>query len=86
MYDRQDKIIENRDRLEVELVRAHMEAKKAWDLGATETEMKDILQGIRHAQWRWDFAAASHGASFHAPVETGKNYLNRDYPSLAKPV
>ncbi len=25
---------------------------------------------IRQAQWRWDFAVASHGASFHAPVET----------------
>jgi len=34
--------------------------------------MKDILMGIRHAQWRWDFAAASHGASFHAPVEIGR--------------
>jgi len=41
-------------------------------LGATEAEMKDILMGIRHAQWRWDFAAASHGASFHAPIEIGR--------------
>ena len=49
-----------------------MEAKKAWDLGATETNMKDILTGIRHAQWRWDYAAASHGASFHSPVEIGR--------------
>jgi nitrite reductase (cytochrome c-552) len=72
VYDRQDKIIENRDKLEDLLVFAHVEAKKAWDLGATEAEMKDILMGIRHAQWRWDFAAASHGASFHAPVETGR--------------
>jgi nitrite reductase (cytochrome c-552) len=31
--------------------------------------MKEILQGIRHAQWRWDYAAARHGASFHAPIE-----------------
>jgi nitrite reductase (cytochrome c-552) len=72
VYDRQDKIIENRDKLEELLVHAHVEAKKAWDLGATEAEMKDILMGIRHAQWRWDFAAASHGASFHAPVEIGR--------------
>jgi nitrite reductase (cytochrome c-552) len=34
--------------------------------------MKDILQGIRVGQWRWDFAAASHGGSFHAPVELGR--------------
>jgi nitrite reductase (cytochrome c-552) len=34
--------------------------------------MQSILMDIRHAQWRWDYAAASHGASFHAPVETGR--------------
>jgi nitrite reductase (cytochrome c-552) len=34
--------------------------------------MQDILQDIRHAQWRWDYTAASHGASFHSPVETGR--------------
>lgn len=28
--------------------------------------------GIRHAQWRWDYAAASHGGSFHSPVEIGR--------------
>jgi nitrite reductase (cytochrome c-552) len=72
VYSRQDKIIENRDRLEVMLVRAHVEAKLAWDLGATEAQMKDILTDIRHAQWRWDFAAASHGASFHAPLEISR--------------
>ena len=72
VYERQDKIIENRDKLEELIVRAHVEAKKAWDLGATEEQMKDILMGIRHAQWRWDYAAASHGGSFHSPVETGR--------------
>lgn len=72
VYERQDKIIENRDKLEELVVRAHVEAKKAWDLGATEAQMKDILMGIRHAQWRWDYAAASHGGSFHSPVETGR--------------
>jgi len=72
VYERQDKIIENRDKLEELIVRAHVEAKKAWDLGATEVQMKDILMDIRHAQWRWDYAAASHGGSFHSPVETGR--------------
>lgn len=72
VYERQDKIIENRDKLEELLVRAHLEAGKAWEMGADENEMKDILPGIRHAQWRWDYAAASHGASFHAPIETGR--------------
>jgi nitrite reductase (cytochrome c-552) len=72
VYERQDKIIENRVKLEEMLVRAHVEAKKAWDLGATENEMKDILKGIRHAQWRWDYAAAGHGNSFHSPLETSR--------------
>lgn len=72
VYDNQDRIIENRDRLEELCVRLHVEAGKCWELGATEEQMKDILQGIRHAQWRWDYAAASHGGSFHAPVEIGR--------------
>ncbi len=70
--ERQDKIIQNRDELEIQLVRAHFEAKMAWDKGATEAQMADILQDIRHAQWRWDFAAAGHGNSFHAPVEVSR--------------
>jgi nitrite reductase (cytochrome c-552) len=72
VYDRQDKIIENRDNLEELLVRAHVEAGKAWELGATEQQMENILLDIRHAQWRWDYAAASHGGSFHSPVETSR--------------
>ena len=72
VYSRQDKIIENRDMLEELLVRAHVEAKLAWDLGATEAQMEEILTLIRHAQWRWDYAAAGHGNSFHSPIETGR--------------
>jgi len=72
VYERQDKIIENRDELERLLVRAHIEARAAWDNGAKDEQMKDILRDIRHAQWRWDYCAASHGASFHAPVEVGR--------------
>jgi nitrite reductase (cytochrome c-552) len=34
--------------------------------------MKAILQLIRKAQWRWDFVAASHGGSFHAPLESSR--------------
>lgn len=72
VYERQDRIIENRDKLEELLVHAHVEARFAWDLGATEEQMKAVLMDIRHAQWRWDYAAASHGGSFHSPVETGR--------------
>ncbi|PIA77703.1 ammonia-forming cytochrome c nitrite reductase subunit c552 [Gaetbulibacter sp. 4G1] len=72
VYERQQKAAENRLKFEDFLVKAHVEAKKAWDLGATEEQMQDILMDIRHAQWRWDYAAAAHGASFHSPVETGR--------------
>lgn len=72
VYDRQDKIIENRDKLEELLVRAHVEAKTAWDFGAEEQQMDQALQLIRHAQWRWDFSAAGHGNSFHSPVEISR--------------
>ena len=44
VYTRQDKIIENRNILETLLVRCHVEAKTAWDKGATEEQMKDILE------------------------------------------
>jgi len=50
--------------------KAHLEAGKAWELGATKDEMQGILQDIRHAQWRWDYSIASHGSFFHAPEET----------------
>ncbi len=72
VYTRQKAANENRLKLQEQIVRAHLEARKAWDLGATEEQMEHILQGLRHAQWRWDFAAASHGGSFHAPVETAR--------------
>ena len=74
VYSRQKKSAQTRLELESSLVMAHLEAKKAWDLGASEEQMKDILQDIRHAQWRWDYGAASHGGSFHSPVEIARVY------------
>ncbi len=53
-----------------QLSAAHLEAGKAWELGATKNEMESALKDIRHAQWRWDYAVASHPAFFHAPEET----------------
>ncbi len=52
------------------LAKAHLEAGKAWDLGATEDEMKPVLADIRSAQWTWDYSIASHGSFYHAPEET----------------
>ena len=69
VYNRQTKVAEIREQLETELTKAHIEAKFAWDWGATEKQMEQVLKLIRQAQWRWDFCVASHGASFHAPQE-----------------
>ncbi|MFP4059914.1 MAG: ammonia-forming cytochrome c nitrite reductase [Bacteroidales bacterium] len=70
--DKQDKALQIRTELEKILVRAHVEAGKAWELGATEEEMEPVLQSIRHAQWRWDYAAAGHGSSFHSTIEVSR--------------
>jgi len=72
VYERQDKIKESMYKLEELLVRAHVEAGKAWELGASEETMDPVLQDIRHAQWRWDYVAASHGGSFHSPIECSR--------------
>ncbi len=69
VYERQGKVEELRRIAEKNLARVHIEAKTAWDNGATEEEMKPVLQLIRHAQWRWDWVAAANGLGFHAPVE-----------------
>ncbi|WP_028108587.1 ammonia-forming cytochrome c nitrite reductase subunit c552 [Ferrimonas futtsuensis] len=49
------------------IVKAHFEAGEAWKAGATEAEMKGALKLIRHAQWYWDYAIASHGIHAHNP-------------------
>ncbi len=72
VYTRQRAANENKIKLEDMLVMSHLEAGKAWELGASEEQMKEILMDIRHAQWRWDYAAAAHGGSFHAPVEINR--------------
>ncbi len=67
--ERKAKVKEIQLRAENQLVKAHFEAGAAWEAGATEAEMKPILTDIRHAQWRWDYAIASHGVASHAPDE-----------------
>lgn len=70
VYERQDYVFGLRDKLEKQLAKDHFQAKFLWDNGANEAQMKPILDLIRKSQWRWDFIAASHGASFHAPIES----------------
>lgn len=56
VYQRQKSADEIRNLVENELAAAHIEAKFAWDKGATDAQMKQALQYIRQAQWRWDYA------------------------------
>jgi nitrite reductase (cytochrome c-552) len=72
VYERQEKVKEIRDKAEIELVKAHVEAKTAWDAGASEKDMESALQHIRNGQWFWDYSAASHGAAFHSPIEVSR--------------
>jgi nitrite reductase (cytochrome c-552) len=69
VYERQDKITDLRNHLEEILVLAHYEARAARNAGVSDETMKPVLALIRQAQWRWDFCSASHGGSFHAPLE-----------------
>ncbi|HOE05931.1 MAG TPA: ammonia-forming cytochrome c nitrite reductase [Bacteroidales bacterium] len=69
VYERQDKVYEQKIILEDLLVKAHIETAFAIEKGATPEQLKPIHTYIRAAQWRWDFVAASHGGSFHAPLE-----------------
>ncbi len=72
VYSRQDKVAELLRLCEDAITHAHIEAKAAWDAGATEAEMKQVLIDIRHAQWRWDWVAAANGVGFHSPLEAAR--------------
>lgn len=64
---RKAQVLEMKLTAEKHIVAAHFEAAAAWEAGATAEEMAPILLDIRHAQWRWDYAIASHGIHMHAP-------------------
>ena len=85
VYERQRSAIQIRNLVEKELSTAHLEAQFAWERGATEAQMKNALQLIRKSQWRWDYAVASHGGSFHSPVEFQRILsLSLDYAHKAR--
>lgn len=69
VYERQQKSKIATNTLAQEIAKAHIETARAMELGATDAQLEKIRLGIRHAQWRWDYSVASHGASFHSPIE-----------------
>ena len=72
VYDRQEKVRQLAGMAEELLARAHIEAKLAIEKGAPPQDLGEAQKMIREAQWRWDFVAASHGGSFHAPLECAR--------------
>ena len=72
------------------LAAANLEAAKAWEAGANAEEMKDVMQYLRKATWRYTYAGTSHGAYFHATEEAlrifadGNNYAMKARIELAK--
>ncbi len=69
VYARQDKVHQILKMAQENLALTHLEAKLAWENGATEKEMKPIQTLIRHSQWRWDWVAAANSMGFHSPAE-----------------
>ncbi len=90
VYERQQKCKDFSYKLTAAIAKAHLQAKVAWDNGATEQEMAQALSYIRKAQWRWDYSVASHGGSFHAPQEVmrlmadGMDYAKEAQLEIAK--
>lgn len=72
VYDRQEKVRQLAGLAEELLTRAHIETKAALQAGATPEQISPVHRLLRQAQWRWDFVAASHGGSFHAPLECAR--------------
>ena len=70
VYDRQDKIIQNRDKLE-EHWSMHTLKPGGMGIGASETEMKNILQGYVMPNML-GFCGSQSWRLFHAPIEIGR--------------
>ena len=74
VYERQDMVINLRNRLEKQLVKAHLKAKFLWDNGANATEMKPVLDYIRKAQWRWDYISGFSRSCFPRPFGISESF------------
>ncbi len=66
--ERKQSINDLKIKVEDQLVHAHFEAKAALMQARRKLNEADS-DDIRHAQWRWDLAIASHGIRMHAPEE-----------------
>jgi nitrite reductase (cytochrome c-552) len=51
------------------LVKAHFDVAAAVQAGASAQDVAEARRLVRHAQFRWDYVAASNGMGFHSPQE-----------------
>jgi len=65
----QDKVAAGRLRAERAITKAHFDAAAAMQAKATDAELAPARKLIRHAQFKWDYVAASNGMGFHSPQE-----------------
>ena len=55
--------------LQTLVIRAKYVTAKAKMTCETQFTNVSVLDLLRQSQWRWDYAVASHGGSFHSPIE-----------------
>jgi nitrite reductase (cytochrome c-552) len=65
----QDKVQGARRGAEDALARAHFDIAAAMQAGCTDAELAAPRRLVRHAQFRWDWVAASNSMGFHSPQE-----------------
>jgi nitrite reductase (cytochrome c-552) len=66
----QDRVYEARLRVETALVKAHFDIAAAMQAKVPDTELAAARKLVRHAQFRWDYVAATNGMGFHSPQES----------------
>jgi len=78
VYGLGDKLLDN-------VASAHLEAKRAWEVGANEEEMREPLDLIRKAQWRYSSVFSSWGSYIHATDESMRLYSDgNEYAQKAR--
>ena len=85
LADKRKAVFELGDIVLDNIASAHLEAQKAWEVGAKEDEMKEPLDLIRKAQWRYTSVFSSWGSYFHATDESMRLYSNaNEYAQQAR--
>jgi nitrite reductase (cytochrome c-552) len=65
----QDKVADAMIMAEDALVKAHFDIAAAMEAGFDDAALAEARKMVRHAQFRYDYIAATNGVGFHAPQE-----------------